>query len=481
MQIVDISSLTVTRIASLTKNQEVSPVELVRAYLSRIDGMDDKLHSYITVCAEEALSAAHQAQKDIARGKYRGPLHGVPIAVKDQFRTKGIRTTFGSKIFENYIPEEDATVIRRLKDAGAILLGKLNLSEFAIGGTRVHPYGTPRNPWDLECNPGESSSGSGIAVAASLCAAALGEDTGGSVRWPASWCGVAGLRPTSGRVSRYGGMPLSWSMDTAGPMARTVEDCALLLQAIAGYDPRDGTSLRVPVPDYVSELGSGIKGVRLGYVREYLDSEVNDEDVQRAMERAIGTFRELGAQVEEVSIPLASLAAPIFACTGDVDFANVLEDMIRHRAHELDSQTRTRCLAALLVPTYLYQKAQRARCLLRHKILEALNRVDALISPTGPKPAQKISSMDCRFNSKEDVHRVMFKSRSYLSAYSLAALPAISIPCGFTASSLPIGLQVAARPFAEATVLRVASAFEAATDFHHKKPPLSQILHLNIR
>ncbi|MFH1954490.1 MAG: amidase [Pseudomonadota bacterium] len=472
MKIQELPFLTMGQTAKLVRKKAVSPEELVRAYLRRIEAVDGKLHSYITVCSDEAMNAARQAQKDIAGGIYRGPLHGVPIAVKDQMCTKGIRTTSGSKIFKDYIPDEDATVIRKLKDAGAILLGKLNLSEFAVGGTRVHPYGTPRNPWNLECNPGESSSGSGIAVSASLCAAALGEDTGGSIRWPAAWCGVVGLRPTSGRVSRYGIAPLCWSMDTAGPMTRTVEDCALLLQAIAGYDPRDGTSLQVPVPDYASRLSGDLKGMRLGYVREYLNGEVNDKDVQEAVEKAIETFGELGAQVEEVSIPLLSLATPIFLCTADVDFAHVLEDILRTRAQDVDSHTRTRCFAALLIPPYLYHRGQRARRLLRDQILGALCRVNALISPTGPKPPQKISSLIQRPTSKEDVLRVMFRSRSYMSAYALAALPAISIPCGFTASNLPIGLQIAGRPFEEATVLRVASAFESATEYHLRRPPL---------
>ena len=255
-------------------------------------------------------------------------------------------------------------------------------------------------------------------------------------------------------------------------MARTVEDCALLLQAIAGYDPRDGTSLQVPVPDYARQLNGGIKDMRLGYVREYLNSEVNDNDVQGAIEKAIGTFREMGAHVEEVSVPLLNLATPIILSVCDVEFAHALEDILKTRAQDLDSHTRTRCLSGLLTPPYIYHRAQRARRLLRDQLLGVLDRVDALISPIGPKPAQKISSLNQRFTSKEDVLRVMFGSRSYMSAYALAALPAISIPCGFTDSNLPIGLQIAGRPFEETTVLRISAAFESATEYHLRRPPL---------
>jgi aspartyl-tRNA(Asn)/glutamyl-tRNA(Gln) amidotransferase subunit A len=261
-------------------------------------------------------------------------------------------------------------------------------------------------------------------------------------------------------------------MDTAGPLTKTTEDAALILRVIAGYDPKDGSSLNVPVPDYAAECGKSIKGMRLGRVLEYCDSEANDKDIKESMERAIQTFQNLGAHVEDVSIPILSLATPIFVCTGDVDFAHAWEDILRTRLQDLDSHTRTRCISALLTPPYLYHRGQRARCLLREQIIQVLERVDVLISPTAPKPSQKIDSLAQPFRSKEDVLRIMFGSRSYVSAYALSGLPAISIPCGFTKANLPIGLQIAGRPFAEDAVLQVAHAFESTTEYSLKRPRL---------
>jgi aspartyl-tRNA(Asn)/glutamyl-tRNA(Gln) amidotransferase subunit A len=463
----------VTQLAPLLARKQISPVELVQAYLDRILTFDQRLHAYITVCGAEALTAARQAEAEISRGHYRGALHGIPLAVKDQFLTKGVRTTGGTKIFGDLIPDLDATVIRRLQEAGAIILGKLNLSEFAFGGTRVHPYGTPHNPWSLGHSPLGSSSGSAIAVAASLCAAALGEDTGGSVRLPASACGIVGLRPTFGLVSRHGIMPASWSLDTAGPMTKTVADCALVLQAIAGYDRYDRTSIRHPVPDYSQHLDVGVRGMRLGVIRELFDSQINDSEVQAAVEQAIARYRELGAVVQEVSIPLIRQAAPIFIAVCDTDGANVHEQLIRRRAQDYDAATRTRLFAASLLPANLYHRAQRARSLLRRHMMAALEGVDVLLSPSTATPPPTISADSLPYQSKADVSARLFGARSYSTPYSLAALPAISIPCGFSAANLPIGLQLGGKPFDEPTVLRVAAAYEASTDWHTKKPPLA--------
>jgi aspartyl-tRNA(Asn)/glutamyl-tRNA(Gln) amidotransferase subunit A len=463
----------VTQLAPLLARKQISPVELVQAYLDRILTFDQRLHAYITVCGAEALAAARQAEAEIGRGHYRGALHGIPLAVKDQFLTKGLRTTGGTKIFSDLIPDLDATVIRRLQEAGAIILGKLNLSEFAFGGTRVHPYGTPHNPWSWEHSPLGSSSGSAIAVAASLCAAALGEDTGGSVRLPAAACGIVGLRPTFGLVSRRGIMPASWSLDTAGPMTKTVADCALVLQAIAGYDPHDRTSSRHSVPEYRQHLDGGVRGVRLGVIRELFDSQINNGEVQTAVEQAIARYRELGAVVQEVSIPLIRQAAPIFIAICDTDGANVHEQLIRRRPQDYDAATRTRLLAASLLPANLYHRAQRARGLLRRQMMTALEGVDVLLSPSTATPPPTISADILPYQSKADVSARLFGARSYSTPYSLAALPAISIPCGFSAANLPIGLQLGGKPFDEPTVLRVAAAYEASTDWHTKKPPLA--------
>ena len=264
----ELAYLGAARLASLVRERRVSPVELVRVYLERIERLDARLRAYITVLPEAALEAAHKAEAAVLRGEALAPLHGVPYAVKDQFDTASVRTTLGSRILRHHAPVEDATVISRMTGAGALLLGKLNMTEFALGGTREFPFGQPRNPWNPDHDPGGSSSGSGIAVAAGLCAVSLGEDTGGSVRTPASWCGVVGLRPTWGRVSRHGSFPLSWSMDTPGPLARTVEDTALVLRIIAGQDPRDPLTSRRPVPDYAAALDAGVEGLRIGILRE---------------------------------------------------------------------------------------------------------------------------------------------------------------------------------------------------------------------
>ncbi len=297
--------LSATDLSQLLKSREVSPVEATQAYLERIDAVDDKLNSYITVCRAEALADARRAEKEITSGKYLGPMHGVPVAVKDQFNTKGVLTTGGSSILKDFVPDEDATVIANLKKAGAVLLGKLNLSEFAMSDAFHHPFGRPHNPWDLSRNPGTSSSGSGAATAAFLCATSLGEDTGGSIRTPAAFCGVVGMRPTWGRVSRYGMLGASWSMDAAGPMSRTVADCAMTLGAIAGYDPKDPYTWDVPVPDYLSKLDSGIQGLKVGVVQERVYTDALEPEVRQNVEKSITVLGELGAAVQDVSVPLS--------------------------------------------------------------------------------------------------------------------------------------------------------------------------------
>ena len=460
------------QLAALLQAKQVSPVDLVQAYLDRIEQIDAKVRAYITVCHEESLAAAKDAERDIMGGRYIGPLHGMPIAVKDQFNTRGVLTTMGSRIFSENVPQEDSTVVARLKQSGAILLGKLNMSEFAMGDTRQFPYATPRNPWDLDRSPGGSSSGSGIAVAASLCAAAIGEDTGGSVRLPAAMCGVVGIRPTYGRVSRHGVFPMSWSMDIPGPLTKTVEDCALLLAAISGHDPKDRLSSQLPVPDYTQCLGDGVKGMRVGFIREQVESGDNDEEAQQTVKQALAVLEGLGAEIVPISIPLVSIAAPIFIAIADSDGAGVHEELLRTRGKDYDSATRTRLLAASLRPANLYHRAQRARELLRRQMVEALERVEVLVSPVTAGPPSKLSSLARAYDSEEDVRNRLFGGRSYTAPHSLAGLPAISIPCGFTNSGLPIGLQIGGRAFDEATVLRVAAAYEAATEWHTRHPQI---------
>jgi aspartyl-tRNA(Asn)/glutamyl-tRNA(Gln) amidotransferase subunit A len=461
----------VAHLASLIERKEVSPVALTQAYLERIERLDQRLGAYITVCRDEALAAARTAESEILRGEYRGPLHGVPIGLKDQFFTKGIRTTMGSKIYADLITDEDATVVSRLKESGAILLGKHNLAEFALGGTRKHPFGDTRNPWDLDRIPGHSSSGSGVAVAASLCAAAIGEDTGGSGRIPAAACGIVAIRPTYGRVSRHGIFPACWSMDTASPMTKSVEDCAIVLQAIAGHDPQDRMSSRMPVPDYRRRLGDGVRGMRVGVIKELVPPESAHPDIREAFHRSTGVFQGLGASVDEVSVPLISLSAPFFTAICDTDAAHVHFDLLRTRAEDYDSATRARLMSASLVSAGIYNKAQRARCLLRDQTMSALSRFDVLLSPMSNNPTPRFGEENPVFQSTEEFIKLHFGARSFTTPYSLAALPALTVPCGFTSSGMPIGLQIGGRAFDEETLLRAAFAFESDTEWHDRRPP----------
>jgi aspartyl-tRNA(Asn)/glutamyl-tRNA(Gln) amidotransferase subunit A len=320
------------------------------------------------------------------QGEALGSLHGVPVAVKDQFWTRGLLTTNGSRVYRDFVPQDDATIVARLSQAGTILLGKLNLSELAMGGTRNPPWGTTRNPWDVERTPGESSSGSGAALAAHLCAASVGEDTGGSGRGPAAYCSVVGLRPTYTRVSRYGMTPMCWFTDAAAPMTKTVEDCAVVLGAIAGYDPKDPTTSRQPVPDYTGLLGHRINGMRVAVIRELFEHDDMHPEVKQAIAAALDVFRELGAEVREVSIPLIPYAGAIFVGAGDTEGAGARDEILRTRADELDPASRTRLQAAALVPTKIYNRAMKARVLLRHQFMAALAQADVLVSAMSPFP-----------------------------------------------------------------------------------------------
>ena len=453
-------------------SKEISPVEVVQAYLQRIDRLNATLGAYITVLPEPALAAARQAEQALMRGDIVGPLFGVPVAVKDQFCTRGILTTNGSRVYRDFVPDIDATVIARLRDAGTILLGKLNLSELAMGGTQQPPWGMPRNPWDLERTPGESSSGSGVALAAHLCAASVGEDTGGSGRGPAAYCNAVGLRPTFTRVSRYGMTPMCWFMDTASPMTKTVEDCALLLGAIAGYDPHDPSTSRRAVPDYTATLSQDLRGVRLGIIRELHEHDGMHPEVKNAVSASLDVFQQQGATVQEVSIPLIALAGAIFVGTADTEGAGARDGILRQRAAELDPASRTRLQAAALVPTKVYNRAMKARVLLRQQFLQALQQVDILVSATAPAPPPLHTALTAPFTDADDVRTRFFFRRAYTGCYALTALPAISIPGGFTSTDLPIGLQLGARRFAEATLLRAAYAYEQATPWHTRRAPV---------
>ena len=467
----DLPFLSAAETAQAIRTRQVSPVEVVQSYLARIERLNPPLCAYITVLPDQALAAARQAEQILVRGGDLGPLFGVPVAVKDQFWTRGILTTNGSRAYRDFVPTQDATVITRLQSAGTILLGKLNLSELAMGGTRQPPWGIPRNPWNVECTPGESSSGSGVALAAHLCAISVGEDTGGSGRGPAAYCNAVGLRPTFTRISRYGMTPMCWFMDAASPMSKTVQDCALLLEAIAGYDPRDPYTSRQPVPNYAAQLQQDIRGLRIGVIRELHASADMHPEVRQAIDTALAVLQAQGAEVHEVSIPLIALAGAIFVGIADTEGAGARDDILRTRAAELDPASRTRLQAAALVPTKIYHRAMQARVLLRQQFLAVLQQVDVLVSATSPYPPPLHTALTAPFAGANDVRSRFFFRRSYTGCYALTALPAISVPGGFTTDNLPIGLQLGARPFAEATLLQVAYAYEQATRWYTRRAP----------
>jgi len=461
-----------SRQAALMREKRLSPVELVTAYLERIERLDGRLRAFITVCGESALVDAKRAESEAAKGQWRGPLHGIPFAVKDQLDTAGILTTSGSALLRSHVPAEDSTVVARLTQAGGILIGKLNLTEFALGGTLRFPYGQPRNPWNDEHDPGGSSSGSGIAAAAALCSITLGEDTGGSVRSPASYCGAVGLRPTWGRVSRHGCFPAAWSMDQVGPLTRTVEDAALVLGLIAGYDERDPTTSRSAVPDYRAALHAGVKQLRIGVLTELVDGADTHPEVRRAVREAARALAGLGAHVEDISLPLIPHAGGVFMALCDSEAAGRHQSWLTTRPGEYDAGTRRRLVAAGLIPATAVHRAARARALIREQILAALGRLDLLLAPTSPHPAPPIASHTAPVASKEEAGRRFFGRRSYTTPASLAGVPAISLPCGFTTIGLPIGLQLIGRPLAESTVLGAARAWEKAAALSDRRPPL---------
>ena len=466
----DLPFLSLADLAVLIKSKEVSPVEATEAYLERIDYLDFKFNSYLTVCREEALRTARVAEHAISRGDYLGLMHGIPVAVKDQIWSKGIRTTDGSRILADFVPDEDATVLAKLKSAGAILLGKTNLTEFAIGSEFVRKGGAERfshcrNPWDLDMSPGASSGGSGAATAAFLCATSLGEDTGGSVRYPASWCGLVGLRPTWGRVSRYGVIPGVWSMDIVGTLSRTVQDAAMTLGAIAGYDPKDPYTWNTPVPDYTQAFSGDIRGMRVGVVTELMNGEQVEPEIKDAVVRATSVLEQLGASVDEVSIPLSEYGSVILASHCPETALNH-KKWVRARLHDYGPNNRISLLIGSIMPAQAYYKAQKLRTLLTNQVHEALTAYDVLVSPTTAIPAQKIADYPVITDTPTSTPR----SFLFTQAFALASVPAISVPCGFTSGSLPIGLQIAGPVGGEEIVLKVAQAYEGHTPWHTMRP-----------
>ncbi|MCH2500459.1 MAG: amidase [Dehalococcoidia bacterium] len=453
-------------LSRLIQSKEVSPVEATEAYLDRIGSLDHRFNSYLTVMREQALADAQQAEEDIASGQHKGPMHGVPVAVKDQFWSKGVRSTGGSRILADFVPDEDATVIANLRKAGAVVLGKTNMTEFAITGFS-HRYATPRNPWNTDSYTGGSSSGSGAATAAYLCATSLGEDTGGSIRFPATWCGLVGLRPSWGLVSRYGVMRGVWSMDTVGPISRTVEDAAITLGAIAGHDPKDRYSSTAPVPDYRQALGGDLNGLKIGVITEFMESDLVEPKVRQTVSDSFATLGELGATVEEVSVPLSMDAGVASAVLLAVEPALAQQDWIKDQLQDYGHDVRILLLTGSLLPAQAYYKAQKLRTMLRQQVLDFLEKYDVLVLPTSGKGAQPLEQ-DPPVTSKETASRLAFL---FTRIFNLASCPAMSVPCGFDDRGMPVGLQIGARPGAEETIFKVAHAYEQATAWHTMRPP----------
>lgn len=455
----DLCLLDVTTLAPLLRAQKVSPVEVVEAHLARIAALNESLGAFLHVSKAQALAAAHAAEQEIRAGGYRGPLHGVPVAYKDIYDVQGLPTTAASRIMAGYVAAQDATVVARLRQAGALCLGKLNTLEFASGSMEV--FGNARNPWNTAMVTGGSSSGSGAALAARLVPLATGSDTGGSVRNPASFCGIVGLKPTYGRISRAGIIPLSWSLDHAGPMARTVADTALLLQAMAGPDRRDPSAALQPVPDYHALLQGGIKGMRLGVPRTYFFTHA-DPDVVNAVQQAITVLQDAGATVREIDLPHAcygSSASWAIAYTESFAFHR---DNFFARARDytpafLHKITGAACLTAAERVT-----AQRLRQVITAEFLAALEHVDAIITPTTAYPAHPIGAD----SPQADM-------RSLTRPVSLTGLPALAVPCGMTTTGLPVSMQLVSRAWAESTVLRLGHAYQQATDWHTRQPALT--------
>ncbi len=460
----DLAFSTISDLAPGLKSQKISPVELTELALSRIERHDGALNSFITVMAETARKDAMAAEAAIAAGDYLGPLHGVPVAAKDLYATKGTRTTGGSLLFSDWVPDHDATVVERLRAAGAIILGKTNLHELAYGTTSANPhFGPVHNPWRQGYHPGGSSGGSAAAVAAGLSWMALGSDTGASIRQPAACCGVVGIKPTFGRVSKQGCLPLAWSMDHAGPLNRSVRDAALTLNILAGHDPHDPCSVDRPVPDFTAGLDKGIAGKRIAIVRKFF-MEDGDAEVFEGVEAVLPVLEGLGAIIEEIELPHVEDAFKGGTLTIVTEGATYHTDHLRTRPEAFSPQCRADLELGHLYKATDYLQAQRLRRHLMTELAEIMAPLDALIMPTAP-----ITSTPIEGNPP---NHPVYRVRNTIP-FNFFGLPAISIPCGFSSENLPIGLQIVGKAFDEAGILQIAQAYEQATDWGVQRPALT--------
>lgn len=483
-----LNELTAHELHQLLLKKETSAEEITNAVFNRIDNVEEKIKAYLTLTKEQALGKARQVDKQIAAGEQISPLAGIPMAIKDNICVKGVHTTCASKMLENFVSPYDATVIERLKENQAVLVGKTNMDEFAMGSTTETSYmKTTRNPWNTERVPGGSSGGSAAAVAADQCIVALGSDTGGSIRQPAAFCGVVGLKPTYGTVSRYGCVAFASSLDQIGPLAKDVTDCALVLNAICGQDSKDATSAPYKVPDYTKYLQNDVRGLRIGVPKEYMATGL-DNDIKRLIEEAITTLSNLGAEIEETSMPHVEYALPAYylIATAEAssnlakfdsvrygyqypDAEDVLDMFIKSRSKGFGAEVKRRIMLgtyALSAGYYdaYYLKALKVRTLVKQDFDRAFEKYDLLLSPTTPTPAFK-------FAQKVGDPVQMYLNDLYTMSVNLAGAPGISLPCGFV-DGLPVGLQLIAKPFGEAAMLRAAYTFEQNTEFHRQRPAL---------
>jgi aspartyl-tRNA(Asn)/glutamyl-tRNA(Gln) amidotransferase subunit A len=479
--------LTIAEARDLLKAKEITSEELTRAVLDRISAVDDNIGAFISVNPDEALLQAAAADAMMAAGKGQ-PLTGIPLGIKDLICTRGQNTTCGSRILESFVPPYDATVIERLKRAGAVVVGKTNMDEFAMGSTTEHSAFQPtRNPWNTDCIPGGSSGGSAAAVAADMCLGALGSDTGGSIRQPASHCGVVGLKPTYGRVSRYGLVAFASSLDQIGPLGKSVGDCALLLQTIAGHDVSDSTSVPVEVPDFSSALSGGIAGLRIGIPREYSRTEGLNAEVLEAVDRAVAVLVDLGAETVDISLPHTEYAVAVYYVVAPSEASSNLAryDGVKYGLRKdegsglIPMYRRTRsegfgpevqrriiigtyCLSAGYYDAY-YGKASQVRTLIVEDFKKAFAACDVIACPVAPTPAFEIGE-------KVDDPLTMYLSDIFTLSANLAGIPGISVPCGFSSDGMPIGLQLLGNHFDEAGLIRAAHHFEQATEHHKRRP-----------
>lgn len=454
----ELHRMTITELAPKIKSRTISPIELTNAVLDRIERLNPRLNAYITVDTDGALKAAKKAERQIARGTYLGPLHGIPISLKDLYDTKGLRTTAASKILQDRIPDADATSVTKLREAGAIVIGKTNMHEFAFGSTTQSPhFGGTHNPYNTDCIPGGSSGGSGVAVAADMCIASTGTDTGGSIRAPSALCGIVGLKPTYGRVSLRGVIPLAWSLDHAGPMTKCVRDAAIMLAAMAGYDPMDPTSAREKVPGFVRALKNDVKKLKIGIDPSFCYSGADDEVVD-AIKKSLKFFEKLGARVVEMSLPNIELTAVVESVIITAEPAAYHEDNLRNRGADFGEDVRALLDAGAGFSAIHYIKAQRLRRIIQQEFADAFRKIDIFAMPSAPVPAPPIGAATVSLGGMEtDIGMAFLR---FPCPGNLTGLPAISIPCGLSKEGLPIGLQLMGRAFDEATVLRAAYTFE---------------------